>query len=158
MSTTSRDTALTVSTPWLAAESVVMPPPKKTTKEADKVVGKEADEVLRKEPDNDDVQKELDKKTLATHYLAEGKRGIVLTKQDLVAWAKKQGLKFKIKDFGELRNQFKYMAIHAKWKKPAHYMTSIFETIHNCQVSDFFVCFIILPCLFSLFWFFSRLT
>jgi hypothetical protein len=73
-------------------------------------------------------------KILEQHYFNAARRGIVLSVADLSQFCKTKGIRCSEKKLASLRYRFKYVAIHARYAKPSHYMGSSIERLGTIMV------------------------
>ena len=73
---------------------------------------------------------------LEKHYFENARKGIVLSLPDLKTYCEKVGIEPRPteKVLKSLRYRWKYIAIHARWARPAHYMGSAIDRLGNIQV------------------------
>ena len=73
---------------------------------------------------------------LERHYFDHARRGIILSEKDLRTYCDKVGLMPRptSKMLRQLRYRWKYIAVHARWSKEAHYVGSSIDKLGNIMV------------------------
>jgi hypothetical protein len=70
------------------------------------------------------------------HYFKNARSGIILTAADLRQYCKSEGVKPvpTVKEMKSLRYRWKYIGLHARWKKPPHYVGASIDKLGNISV------------------------
>lgn len=74
---------------------------------------------------------------LEQHYFNQARQGIVLSVKDLQEYCKQSSAispKPTVAQLTKLRYRWKYIALHARWKKPPHYVGSSIDRLGNIFV------------------------
>jgi hypothetical protein len=81
-----------------------------------------------KEPDRTGLNR------LEEHFLDRAKRGVVLSLGDLVRLRNRWGLEVPTSELKKYRYRWKFVAIHSKFERPAHFMTASVDKLGNVML------------------------
>ena len=69
------------------------------------------------------------------HYFEHAKKGVVLSAQDLKAYARKENIPIPTdKKLRDLRHLWKFLAIHSRWTRPKYFMSPTVARLGNLYV------------------------